>query len=88
MTRVKLLNAGANKYRPHRQKMYLRTAKIQISLRMRTFGSESSLCAFWIAKADAKLLHADNEDSDQTAWMRRLIRVFVGCTRQKVRFLT
>ena len=29
-----------------------------------------------IAK-DAKFLHADNEDSDQTARMRKLIRVFV-----------
>ena len=29
---------------------------------------ESSLGAFWIVK-DAKFLHADNEDSDQTARM-------------------
>ena len=28
--------------------------------------------AFWIVK-DAKFFHADNEDSDQTAWMCRLI---------------
>ena len=49
--------------------------------------SESSLGTFWIAK-DAKFLHADNEDSDQTAWMRRLIWVFVGRTCQQVRFLT
>ena len=36
----------------------------------------------------AKFLHADNEGSDQTARMRRLIWVFVGRTRPKVRFLT
>ena len=33
---------------------------------------ESSLGAFWIGK-DSKFLHADNEDSDQIALMRRLI---------------
>ena len=47
-------------------------AKIQISLRIRAVWSESSLGAFCIVK-DAKFLHADNEDSDQTARMRRLI---------------
>ena len=49
-----------------------------------------SACAFWIAK-DAKFLHADNEDSNQTARMRRLIWVFVGRMCQKGRsksFLT
>ena len=56
---------------------HVRQAKIQIVLRIRTVYSESSLCAFWKAK-DAKFLHADNEDSDQTARMRRLIRVFVS----------
>ena len=35
---------------------------------------------------DAKCLHADNEDSDQTARMRSLIRVFVGRTYQMVHF--
>ena len=40
----------------------VRTAKIQISLRIRR--SESSLGAFGISK-DAKFLHADNEDSDK-----------------------
>ena len=47
-------------------------AKIQISLRIRTVRSKSSLGPFLIAK-DARFLHADNEDSDQTARMRRLI---------------
>ena len=37
---------------------------------------------------DAKFLHTDNEDSDQTAQIRRLIRVFVGRMCQKVRFRT
>ena len=45
------------------------------------------LAHFWIAK-DANSLHADNEDSDQPVHPRRLIRVFVGRTCQKVRFLT
>ena len=37
---------------------------------------------------DAKFLHADNEDFDQTARMRRLIWVLVRGTFQKVRFRT
>ena len=41
--------------------------------------SESSLCAQWVAK-DPSFLHADSEDSDQTGWMPRLIRVFTGRT--------
>ena len=32
---------------------------------------------FWIAR-DATFVHADNEDSDQTAQMHRLIWVFIG----------
>ena len=51
-----------------------RQAKIQIRLRICAVWSESSLGAFWIAKA-TKLLHVDNEDSDQTARMRWLIWV-------------
>ena len=66
---------------------HVRPVKIQIRLRIRAVGSESSLGAFWIGK-DAKFLHADNEDSDQTARMRRLIWVFVGHKCQKVRFPT
>ena len=62
---------------------HVRPAKIQISLRMRAVWSESSLGEFWKAK-DAKFLHVDNEDSYQTARMRRLMRVFVGRIRQKV----
>ena len=45
---------------------------IQISLCTTAVQSESSLGVFLITK-DAKFLHADNEDSDQTARMRRLI---------------
>ena len=37
----------------------------------------SSLCAQWVAK-DLRFLHADSEDSNQTGWMPRLIRVFAG----------
>ena len=54
----------------------MRPAKIQISKRIRVDWSEPALAFFWIAK-DAKFLHAENEDSDQTARMRRLIWVFV-----------
>ena len=63
---------------------HLRPAKLQISLRIRAVWSESSLGSFWIAK-NTNFLHVDNEDSDQTAWMRRLI--FVGCTCRTVCFL-
>ena len=66
---------------------HARRVKIQISLCIRTVWSESSLGVFWIVN-DSKFLHADNEDSDQTARMRRLIWVFVGCTCQKVGFRT
>ena len=48
---------------------------------------ESSMGALWTDK-NAKFLHADNKDSDQTAQMRRLIWVFVGCTCRTVHFLT
>ena len=66
---------------------HVRPAKIQISLRIRAGWSESSLGAIWIAK-DAKFLHADNEDSDQTARMCRSIWIFSGVHMHKIRFLT
>ena len=55
---------------------HVRPAKVQISLRIRTVWLESSLDTLWIAK-DAKFIHADNEDSDQTAWMRRQLRILM-----------
>ena len=58
-------------------------AKLQNSLCIRAAWSESSLGAFWNAR-DAHSLNADEEDSNQTARMRRLIKVFVGRTCQKV----
>ena len=58
---------------------HVRPTKIQISLCIRAVYAESSLSAFWTAK-DAKFLHADNENFNQTARMRRLIGVFVGRT--------
>ena len=64
----------------------VRPAKIQISLRIRAGWFESSPGPFWIVNA-AKALHANNEDSDQIARMRRLIWVFVWRTCQKVRSL-
>ena len=50
---------------------HVRSAKIQISLRIRAVWSESSLGAFWMAK-DAKFLHVGYEDSNQSAPMRLL----------------
>ena len=55
---------------------HVRPAKTQICLRIRAVWSEFSLGTFRIAK-DAKFLHVDNEDSDQTARMRWLIWVFI-----------
>ena len=54
-------------------------AKTQISLGICPVWSESSMCAQWVAK-DPRFLHADNEDSDQTGRMPRLIWVFAGRT--------
>ena len=62
-------------------------AKTQIRLRIRAVWSEFSLGAYWIAK-DVRFFPAENEDSDQTARILRLIWVLVGRTCQKVRFLT
>ena len=42
----------------------MRPAKTHISLGIRPVRSESSLCAFGVAK-DPIILHADSEDSDQ-----------------------
>ena len=52
---------------------HMRPVKIQISLRIRAVWSESSLGAFGIAKI-AKIFHANNENTDETAWMRSQIR--------------
>ena len=54
---------------------HVRPAKIQVSLRIRTVWSDSSLCTFWIAK-DANVFPTDNDDSLQTAsgaYVRRYI---------------
>ena len=60
-------------------KWHVRPAKTQISLGTRPVWSESLLCAQWVAK-EPNFLHADNEDSDQTGRMSRLIWVFAGLT--------
>ena len=67
-------------------KMTVRPAKTQISLGIRPVWSESSLCTEWVAK-DPSFLHADNEDSDQTGRMPRLIWVFAGRTCHFVGFV-
>ena len=60
---------------------YVHPAKSQTSLRIRVVWSESSLSAFCIRKV-AKLLHAEYEDSDQTAHKRRIFSICsdpLGC---------
>ena len=66
---------------------HVRPAKIQSSLRILGIWSHSSMSLVWIVKV-AKFCHADNEDLDQTARMRRLIWVYVGLVCQKVCFPT
>ena len=64
----------------------VRPAKTQISLGIHPVWSESSLCVQWVAK-DPRFLHADNEDSDPTGLMPRLIWVFAWCTCNFVGFV-
>ena len=64
---------------------YVRLAKILNRPCVCTVSSESSLGAFCVAK-NAKVFHADRQDSDQTSQMGRLILVFVGLTFNKVLF--
>ena len=56
----------------------VRKAKSQISLGMRPDWSESLLCAQWVTniRINAKILCADNTDSDQSEVVHRLIWVF------------
>ena len=54
-------------------------ARTQISLGIYPIWSESSLCAFRIAK-DPWFLHADSKDSYQTGWIPMLIWDFAGHT--------
>ena len=65
---------------------FVRPAKTQISLDVRTVWSESSLGNLWVAKTPM-LLHADSEDSDQTGRMPRLIWVFAGRTGHVIGFI-
>ena len=69
-----LFPVNTHTYEPRHDKtnkVTVRPAKIQISLGIRPVWSESSLCVHWVAK-DARFLHADSEDSDQTGRMPRL----------------
>ena len=84
ITKLRLLLSHKERKRIFR---HVRPAKFQIRLCIRTVWSESSLGTFWTAN-DAKFLHADNEDSDQTARSHRLIWVVVGLTCPKGRLLT
>ena len=67
-------------------KTTVRSANTQISLGIRPVRSVSLLCAQWLAK-DLSFHHADNEDSDQTGRMPRLIWVFAGRTCHFVGFV-
>ena len=58
-------------------KCHVLLAKFQISLGIRPVWLESILCTLWVAKNSMPPL-ADSEDSDQTGWMPRLIRLG-GC---------
>ena len=49
----------------------MRPAKIQISLRFRESDQNLHLALFFLIAEDAWLLHAENEDSEQAARMRR-----------------
>ena len=64
----------------------LHPAKTQIRLGIHPVWSESSLCTHWVVK-DPMFLHVDNEDSDQTGRMPRLIWVFADCTGHFVGFV-
>ena len=65
---------------------HVRSAKIQIRLRICAVWSESSLSAFWIAKY-AMILHTDVIVLFQIARMHRLEWALDGRTFQKMRFL-
>ena len=56
---------------------HVRPAKVQISLHIHAVISESSLTA-WRNDASLDIQNTPSEESDQTAWMHRLIWVFVG----------
>ena len=64
----------------------MRLVKIQINLFTLAVCTEPTLCAVCIAK-NAMFFRADNKDSDQTAHMRRLIKVFFWHTCQEICFL-
>ena len=81
-----LMHSNMSRYARKRTFGHVRPAKSQISLRICTVWSESSLGAFWIAK-DAKCFMRTSK-TDQTARMRRLIWVFVWRSCQNVSFLT
>ena len=55
------------------KKWHVRPAKTQISLDIRPVWSESSLCSQKIVIKGPMFLYADNEDSDKTGQMPRLI---------------
>ena len=62
-------------FESQRQKTFLRTSVPNEDSDQPAYSrsrSESFLDVFWIAK-DAKVIHADKEDSEQSAWMRKLI---------------
>ena len=86
---IKLYGSFKEIQEPQRQETYLWTSALR-----EDSDQPAHLCSliriwahFGIVK-DGMFLHVDNEDSNQTARMRRLIWVFVGRTCQKTCFLT
>ena len=67
-------------------KWSVRPAKTQINLGIRPVWSESSLSA-WRSTGTLATHWAHSEDSHQTGWMPRLIRIFAGCTYYFVDFV-
>ena len=63
---------------------HVRPAKIQISLRIRAFWSESPLGTFFYRKG-CKVSSCGQWSPEQSAWMHMLFWVFVGRTCQKIR---
>ena len=76
---IKLLQTPFEPRHDKINKMSVRPAKTEISLGGDAQSDQSSLWVQWTAK-DPRFLHADNDGSDQTGWMPRLIWVSAGRT--------
>ena len=73
------IQAHLNRGTAFSKMLHVYLAKTQISLRIRPVRSESLQGTLWVVK-DPKRLQEDRDDSDQSAWKHRLIRIFAGHT--------